>query len=278
LLDGHDEPVIANGGFGNDGAPNPVWIVRCRLAGCTTTPGYRLVAADGGVFAFGGATFHGSTGNIRLAQPIVGAAPTPSGRGYWLVARDGGVFAFGDAHFFGSTGNLRLAQPIVGMAPTASGRGYWLVAADGGVFTFGDARFFGSAVPVRRFAPMIAITAGTSGLWYQLEDAAGHAYRFGSISSLPGATPAVPTAATAAAAWTHYDLLPSGAVIDGNYRLQRGAYGMTGAPAVGIAASPSGAGYLIATADGGVFAFGDARFAGSLGNVRLAQPIVAIAA
>jgi hypothetical protein len=34
--------------------------------------GYWLVAADGGVFAFGNAGFFGSTGGIVLNQPIVG--------------------------------------------------------------------------------------------------------------------------------------------------------------------------------------------------------------
>jgi hypothetical protein len=34
--------------------------------------GYDLIAADGGVFAFGDATFFGSTGNITLNEPIVG--------------------------------------------------------------------------------------------------------------------------------------------------------------------------------------------------------------
>ncbi|HWE56700.1 MAG TPA: ABC transporter substrate-binding protein, partial [Acidimicrobiales bacterium] len=64
----------------------------------------------------------GSTGNTKLAQPIVGMTPTPDGHGYWLVAKDGGIFNFGDAQFHGSTGNATLAQPIVGMAsatPTA---------------------------------------------------------------------------------------------------------------------------------------------------------------
>jgi hypothetical protein len=78
--------------------------------------GYWLVAADGGIFAFGDATFKGSTGNIKLAQPIVGIAATASGQGYWMVASDGGIFAFGDAPFKGSTGAIKLAQPIVGMA------------------------------------------------------------------------------------------------------------------------------------------------------------------
>jgi len=34
----------------------------------------------------------GATGSIKLNQPVVGLAPTPSGQGYWLVASDGGVF------------------------------------------------------------------------------------------------------------------------------------------------------------------------------------------
>ncbi len=87
--------------------------------------------------------FYGSTGNVRLAKPVVGMAATPDGKGYWLVASDGGVFAFGDAGFFGSTGDVRLAKPVVGMAATPDGKGYWLVASDGGVFAFGDAGSMG---------------------------------------------------------------------------------------------------------------------------------------
>ena len=51
------------------------------------------MATDGGVFSYGGARFLGSTGAIRLNQPIVGMAATPSGDGYWMVATDGGIFS-----------------------------------------------------------------------------------------------------------------------------------------------------------------------------------------
>ncbi|MDP9387837.1 MAG: hypothetical protein M3Q48_07890 [Actinomycetota bacterium] len=121
--------------------------------------GYWLVASDGGIFAFGDARFHGSTGAITLNQPIVGSAPTPSGNGYWLVASDGGIFAFGDARFHGSTGAIKLAQPIVGMASTPSGDGYWLVASDGGIFAFGDARFAGSTGALKLNKPVVAMAA-----------------------------------------------------------------------------------------------------------------------
>jgi ribosomal protein L24E len=82
--------------------------------------GYWLVAADGGIFAFGDAGFFGSAGSLPLNKPIVGMAATPDGHGYWLVAADGGIFAFGDADFEGSTGGVVLNRPIVGMAATLS--------------------------------------------------------------------------------------------------------------------------------------------------------------
>jgi putative methionine-R-sulfoxide reductase with GAF domain len=72
----------------------------------------------GGVFSFGDASFHGSTGNITLAKPITGIAPTPDGDGYWLTAADGCVFSFGDANFYGSAATLSLGGPIVGIAQT----------------------------------------------------------------------------------------------------------------------------------------------------------------
>jgi hypothetical protein len=75
--------------------------------------GYWLVAADGAVYAFGDAAFHGSAQAIRLNAPIVGMAATPTGHGYWLLGRDGGIFSFGDASFFGSTGGMTLNQPVV---------------------------------------------------------------------------------------------------------------------------------------------------------------------
>ena len=36
--------------------------------------GYRLVAADGGIFSYGTAPFYGSAGGLPLAQPVVGVA------------------------------------------------------------------------------------------------------------------------------------------------------------------------------------------------------------
>ena len=76
--------------------------------------GYWLVAADGGVFTHGDASFFGSEGGTDLNAPVVGMARTPDGKGYWLVAADGGVFTHGDAWFFGSMGGTVLNAPVVG--------------------------------------------------------------------------------------------------------------------------------------------------------------------
>ena len=152
------------------------------VVGAAATPsgaGYWLVASDGGIFSFGDAAFHGSTGAIVLNKPIVGMAPTPSGNGYWLVASDGGIFSFGDAAFQGSTGGIVLNKPIVGMAPTPSGNGYWLVASDGGIFSFGDAAFAGSTGGIRLASPIVGMTASTDGGGYVLVGADGGIFNFG---------------------------------------------------------------------------------------------------
>jgi hypothetical protein len=47
-------------------------------------------------------------------------------------------------------------------------------------------------------------------------------------------------------------------------------------PVVGMSPTPSGRGYWLVAADGGVFAFGDAPYLGSTGAIRLNQPIVAM--
>ena len=207
-----DAPFAPHAGYRIVGADGSVYAFGATNAGSLTgrplnrpivavasTPrfGYWLLASDGGIFSFGDAAFFGSTGNIRLNRPIVGMAASPTGNGYRLVASDGGIFSFGDARFFGSTGSMRLNRPVVGMAGTPSGRGYWLVASDGGIFSFGDAAFFGST---------------------------------------------------------------------GSIVLNR--------PIVGMAASPTGAGYWFVASDGGVFNYGDAHFWGSTGSQSLPAPIV----
>jgi hypothetical protein len=245
--------------------------------------GYRLVAADGGVFAFGNSPFYGSTGAIRLAQPIVGSAATKSGDGYWFVARDGGVFNYGKAKFFGSTGNITLAQPVVGMAPTPSGNGYWLVASDGGIFNYGDAKFYGSTGNIRLNSPIVGMAATPSGNGYWLVAADGGIFNYGdakfygSTGNIKLAQPIVGMARSKTGNGYWFVASDGGIFSYGDAKF----YGSTGAirlaqPVVGMQADPSGAGYWFVASDGGIFNYGAAEFCGSTGRIRLNSPIVAI--
>ena len=260
-------------------------LVVARSLPALSGPGYRLVARDGGIFAFGGAGFFGSTGAMRLAQPMVGMANTPSNLGYWTVAGDGGVFAFGDAKFRGSTGALKLAQPVVGMAPTPSGNGYWLVAKDGGVFAFGDARFFGSTGGTRLAQPIVGMASTPSGKGYWLVASDGGVFAFGdaafkgSTGAIKLVQPVVGIASTPSGNgyWT---VASDGGIFafgDAAFKGSTGAIKLA-QPVVGMDATSSGGGYLLTASDGGVFAFGDARFAGSTGGLRLNQPVVSLSA
>jgi predicted GH43/DUF377 family glycosyl hydrolase len=256
---------------------------------CPSPPGppsgYWQVASDGGVFTFGGAQFYGSTGAMRLNQPVVGMAPTPDGQGYWLVARDGGVFAFGDAGFYGSTGNIRLNKPVIGIIPAIDGRGYLLIASDGGVFAFGDARFYGSTGGDNLAYPVTAAAPGFLGGGYWLVDANGQVFNFGDapnegqLSAAPGG-------------WSITGMAPTHD--DGGYWLSSlNGYVATFGDAptlgsmwgrslngaiVGMAATRDAGGYWLQGSDGGIFSFGDAPFFGSMGGIHLNAPMVGISA
>ena len=120
------------------------------------TDGYLLVAADGGIFAFGSAPFYGSAGNLKLVSPVVGIATVSGGVGYYLAAADGGVFSYGTAPFFGSGFGVG-TTPVVGIAAGAGG-GYTLATSAGGVYNYG-VPFYGSQAGTLKTAPVIGIAA-----------------------------------------------------------------------------------------------------------------------
>ena len=264
----------------NDRQPSGV----TPIAPVDTTPtkglGYWFVASDGGIFSFGDGKFFGSTGDIRLNQPVVGMARIPSGKGYWLVARDGGIFSFGDAKFYGSTGNIRLNQPIVGMAVTPTGRGYWFVAADGGIFNYGDAGFFGSAGNISGKQPIAGMAATPSGQGYWLVGADGRVFPYGDARSFGTPSrvgqPIVGIAATPSGGG-YWMAGREGAVYAFGDAASYPAVGPLNQPVVGLAAVPKGQGFWLVASDGGIFSFGDAKFYGSTGNIRLNRPIVGMA-
>ncbi|HYH49066.1 MAG TPA: hypothetical protein VEG38_05910 [Acidimicrobiia bacterium] len=254
-------------------------------AATAPTKGYWFVAADGGIFNYGDASFAGSTGNLKLNQPIVGMAASPTGRGYWFVAADGGVFSFGDAKFFGSTGNVKLNRPIVGMAASPTGRGYWFVASDGGIFSFGDAPFYGSTGATKLAKPIVGMAATPTGrgYWFVASDGGvfnyGDAKFHGSAGASNLRSPIVGMASTPSGQG-YYLAAADGTVVAFGDAVFRGSMGGKSLKSqiVGITPTGTGAGYWLVAADGGIFSFGDGTFYGSTGATRLNRPIVGMAA
>jgi hypothetical protein len=247
--------------------------------------GYLLAARDGGVFAYGTATYQGSMGGRHLNAPIVGAASTPDGKGYWLVAADGGIFAFGEAAFYGSMGGRRLNAPIVGMAATPDGHGYWLVSADGGVFAFGDASFAGSMGGKALNAPVVGMAAGGGG-GYWLVASDGGVFSFGAAFYGSTGSLHLVSSVTGMAATTdghgYWLVAGDGGVFsygDAAYHGSVPGQGIVGQPGVvGLTVTPSGQGYWLTGANGAVYSYGDAAFLGAPTGTPLVAPLTAIAA
>ncbi|HUE07443.1 MAG TPA: hypothetical protein VMP41_08445 [Acidimicrobiales bacterium] len=128
---------------------------------------------------------------------------------------------------------------VVTTPTTTPQHGYWLVGSDGGIFSFGAALFYGSmgGIPLQRPVVGIAPTADRGGYWLDASD--GGVFSFGDTQfygSIPG-----------------LGLHPAGSGLP---------HSLNG-PIVGMVPTHDQGGYLMVASDGGVFAFGDARFAGS---------------
>jgi hypothetical protein len=151
------------------------------------------------------------------------------------------VYYSGDTTYRGSTGGLQL--PVNALAPPPPppppSHGYWLVGSDGGIFSFGSAQFYGSMGGIALQRPVVGIvpTADRGGYWLDASD--GGVFSFGDTQfygSIPG-----------------LGLNPAGS----------GKPNSLNAPIVGMVPSHDQGGYFMVASDGGVFAFGDAHFAGS---------------
>ncbi|HET9444185.1 MAG TPA: hypothetical protein VFO65_12725 [Acidimicrobiales bacterium] len=129
--------------------------------------------------------------------------------------------------------------PVAELLPVPDGSGYYLVAEDGRVYTLGSAGFVGDARGIDLDERVVGAALAPGG-GYRLVAAQGRVVAFGAE--------------------------------------ELGSTGGLNAVVVGMAATPSGRGYWVATADGGVFTFGDAPFLGSAGDLRLNRPVVGIAA
>ena len=147
--------------------------------------GYLLVAADGGVFAFGDARFVGSCpGSGRCTGATTAIVPGPTGSGYWIVTALGRVYPFGDVSSYGQPGPQRSAA--VGALRSPSGKGYWILLADGAILAYGDARQFGRAAGLSVATPATAIcgTVDGDGLWITTPQ--GKVVALGSATNMGG--------------------------------------------------------------------------------------------
>ena len=130
--------------------------------------------------------------------------------------------------------------PVTSPGTATSTHGYWLVGSDGGIFTFGSAQFYGSTGSLHAPAPRgrascPRLTAAATG---STPPTAG---------SSPSATPSSTARSRASGS------IPAGSGLPNSLN----------APIVGMVPSTDGNGYFMVASDGGVFAFGDAHFAGS---------------
>ncbi|MGA2933071.1 MAG: hypothetical protein ABSE98_13410, partial [Acidimicrobiales bacterium] len=137
------------------------------------------------------------------------------------------------SNYFGATGSPQ-TFPV-----NEASHGYWLVGSDGGIFSFGTAAFHGSmgGIPLQR--PVVGITPTSTGNGYWLVASDGGIFSFGD-STFYGSIPAL-------------GLHPAGSGLPNSLN----------APIVGMVPTSTGQGYFMVASDGGVFAFGDARFEGS---------------
>ena len=151
----------------------------------------------------------------------------------------------GDSNYSPSSSSTSLtvsappSPPPPTPTPPPTPHGYWLVGSDGGIFTFGSSQFYGSTGNLKLQRPVVGIspTADRNGYWMVASDGGVFAYGdAGFVGSIPG-----------------LGLHPAGSGLPNSLN----------APIVGIVPSHDGGGYFMVASDGGVFAFGDAFFAGS---------------
>ncbi len=137
---------------------------------------------------------------------------------------------------------------------TVASTGYLMATTHGAVLSYGNVPLSGSVGTVTLAAPVVGIAATPTGDGYWLAGADGGIFSFGaarysgSIGQLDPSTS------------------PGGA---NSIALNQ--------PIVAVSTTWDGKGYWLAAADGGIFAFGDAGYYGSMGGTKLAGAIVGMA-
>jgi hypothetical protein len=195
----------------------------------------------------------------------------PGTNGFFLLGGDGGIFPFGVPMAGAAASDPTRCPDNVtdrtepngtcwSMAVTPSGLGYWILNGDTGkIYAFGTAGSYGEpatkfAGVSREFVPnflQIVPTHDAKGYWVYESGASG----LGAVDHFGDAVFFGDTLTLA----------------------EKSHAAFNGSP-VGLAATADGKGYWEVRSDGGVFAFGDAKFYGSAGGIHLARPIIGITA
>jgi hypothetical protein len=212
-------------------------------------------------------TFAGPSGAEAHEALVRGMTGHTSGTpGYRLLGGDGGIFSFPVA-FEGSAasdptrcpanppGRSMPAASCWSFASTNDGLGYWILNAyDGMIFAYGNAVSYGQPSDTPTYTggadlwPNAIAIVGTpegKGYWVLERGLSG----LGQVQVF------------------------GDAAFYGDEQTLGVQGGHNGTP-VAMAATPDGGGYWIVDSDGGVFAFGDAGFYGSMGGKRLNAGIV----
>jgi hypothetical protein len=188
---------------------------------------YAVVTATGQVATFGGAAFYGDLTVSNPSSRVVGMAATPNGHGYVLAERDGAVVAFGDAvHPAGPAPG----PPTVAVAADPGTDGWYTVTVNGVVRATASSTISEAPVPAAA-GPVVGIAAaGEHGAGAWVATANG-------VVVSDGTTPPIRPP---------------------DLRLLHDP-----GPVVGIAATPDGQGYWLATSSGAAVAAGDAATFGA---------------
>jgi Peptidase A4 family len=199
----------------------------------TSATGHLLTLADFGTAQFTNLTMSGSNLSSGVLFPVD------------MVDANGNTISSpgeisDDSFSVAYDGQAQVGSSAPAPVQTTSGHGYWLVGSDGGIFTFGSAQFYGSTGALNLQRPVVGMTptGNRDGYWLVASD--GGLFSFGNASyfgSIPG-----------------LGIAPAGT---------SGTAKRLNAPVVGMVPSSDDGGYFMVASDGGVFAFGDAKFEGS---------------
>jgi Cu/Zn superoxide dismutase len=260
------------GGRGGERLNRPI----VGIAPTSSGEGYVLAASDGGIFTYGDAAFAGSTGGMRLAAPIVGVATLPGHAG--AVLRNATGDAIGVVGLAQVGDQIRVRVVARGLTPGWHGFQAHATGTCNGVDGFLSAGgHLGSettshAAHAGDVPSLLADAGGNAAATFRTDR-----FALAQLADVDGAA----------------FVVHAGADNFANIPNRYTSAGTTGPDALTKASGDSGArvacgvvrggkqgpaaGYWLLGSDGGIFAFGDAAFLGSVGDRRLNQPVVAMA-